>query len=430
MSQRQERSTGSVILASLGWPVIFGLSATVFFYVLLHRGPLNTPLMHRYFAGHPVCYAETAMFFVGAVALLIKLFNVAGQFRTLGGIGLDTAPDQGLAVSDVGRLLDGLERLSARARFSYFGTRLRDALGIIERKGSAAGLGEELKYLADLDVAKQQDSYSLVRIVTWATPMLGFLGTVMGITQALGDLNPQELATNIEHAMEGLLAGLYVAFDTTALALTLSIVLMFVQFAIDRFEGQLLTLVDSRTNDELIGRFQEIGPDSDPLLVVDQLVRRQTELWRGTIDAAQQQWASLADSAGNALHEALAGALDVSLQRHAAALVDYERTAAERTAEWWHQWQQNLAGQAHMLQTQQSELAKQTELLGQLAHATGDVVKLETALNRNLESLAGVKQFEEAVMTLTAAVHLLNARWGQEERKVTLTPNRTQGRAA
>ncbi len=59
--------------------------------------------------------------------------------------------------------------------------------------------------------------------------------------------------------MEGLLAGLYVAFDTTALALSLSILLMFVQFFVDRVETQLLSMVDTRVNEELVGRFETVG---------------------------------------------------------------------------------------------------------------------------------------------------------------------------
>ena len=105
-----------------------------------------------------------------------------------------------------------------------------------------------------------------MRIVIWATPMLGFLGTVVGITDALGDLG-RELSTSgaadaggsLNTAMEGLLAGLYVAFDTTAIALCFSIALMFIQFMLDRGESQLLDMVDQRANDELAGRFEMIG---------------------------------------------------------------------------------------------------------------------------------------------------------------------------
>jgi len=41
------------------------------------------------------------------------------------------------------------------------------------------------------------------------------------------------------------------------------------------------------------------------------------------------------------------------------------------------------------------------------------VAKLEAALNHNLEALAGAKNFEQTVMSLAAAIHLLNARLGE-----------------
>ena len=89
--------------------------------------------------------------------------------------------------------------------------------------------------------------------------MLGFLGTVVGITQALGDLDPQLLATSIQKAMEGMMAGLYVAFDTTSLALSLSLGLMFVQFLAERIEMQLLSIVDTRTSRGTHGSLRDGG---------------------------------------------------------------------------------------------------------------------------------------------------------------------------
>ncbi len=114
-----------------------------------------------------------------------------------------------------------------------------------------------------------------------------------GITQALGDLDPKILATAIQTAMEGLLAGLYVAFDTTALALSLSILLMFFQFFVDRVESQLLTVVDAR-GERGAGWLlsSRLGRRPDPHLLSVQhmarevmeasenLVHRQTEIWQ------------------------------------------------------------------------------------------------------------------------------------------------------
>ena len=100
----------------------------------------------------------------------------------------------------------------------------------------------------------------MVRIAIWATPMLGFLGTVIGITQALGDLDPKAAGDELSRAaMEACWPGLYVDFDTTALALTLSMIMMFLQFLMDRVETQLLSRSTSAVNELLVGRFPEIG---------------------------------------------------------------------------------------------------------------------------------------------------------------------------
>jgi hypothetical protein len=195
----------------------------------------------------------------------------------------------------------------------------------VQRQGDAAELNDELKYLSDMDMARQHDSFALVRIITWATPMLGFLGTVIGITQALGDLDANQLATDIQGAMDGLLSGLYVAFDTTALALSLSVVLMFAMFAIDRLETQVLAQVDLHAGEALMGRFEQVGSGHDPYLTsirpdvpagratAERLVERQTELWQQTFLESQQQWTRAIEGAGKQVDVALRESLHDSL---------------------------------------------------------------------------------------------------------------------
>ena len=48
----------------------------------------------------------------------------------------------------------------------------------------------------------------------------------------------------------------------------------------------------------------------------------------------------------------------------------------------------------------------------QAIRAAGEVVSLEKALNQNLNALAGSKNFEDTVMSLAAAIHLLNTKLG------------------
>jgi biopolymer transport protein ExbB/TolQ len=408
------------MLGSLAWPIVLGSGMAVGFYALLLQGVINNPLVHRYFRGHPVCVVETFFFFVCLAALCQKLLGVFGQYGALSGLSLGER--QGVqAATAASELLDKLSGLSAGYRQSYFGRRLMQALESVERNGSAAGLEAELKHLADVEVGRQQDSYALVRIIVWATPMMGFLGTVIGITQVIAELAHQDMA-NLSAVMEGLLSGLYVKFDTTALALSYTMLLMFTQFLIDRLETQVLDAVEGRAADELLGRFELIGVTSDPnvqamqrmshgvIKATEQLVQKQAELWQQTIAAAHDQWQRVTRQSTEQMQTALAGALSQSLAQHAAHLTKSEQASAEQLALRWEQWQTALSHNARLLHAQQQEMVKQGDLMTQAIRVAGDVVQLERALNDNLGALAGSKNFEDTVMSLAAAIHLLNSR--------------------
>ena len=445
-----ERPSGGTMLASLGslsWPILGGLALTAVFYAALHAGLLNFPggygtLIQRYFAGHIVEYVETALFFIGVTALLLKLVDIAGQSSLLKQFSLNDAPTRLYEVDDVSPVLTWLQSLPARVAGSYIGKRYIDSLTHVERTGSANGLNEELKYLSDLDAVRQQESYGLVRILVWATPMLGFLGTVIGITMALASLNPESMTSG--DGIGGLLTGLSVAFDTTALALALSITLMFAQFLLQQVETQLLTSVDLKANEELVGRFETDADANDPMaaslrrmgqLVMqscDDLVKRQADLWRSTVDASNDRFQSLASQAGDQLQQALSVSLEKSLDQHAKSLAATEQATAGAWREEAERWRLALEEHAKLATRHQAEIARQGETLVRTVEAVGEVTKLEQALNSNLETLASTSQFEETAMSLAAAVQLLSARVGTADKaqRVQLQPGKSGERAA
>ena len=450
MSRKESTASIGSMFGSLGWPLVLGLGATAGFYALIYQGPLHHPLMLRYFAGHPINMIETGLFFIGLMALVLKLLELLGQHGALSSVTLgESATNQ--PASKAGEWLEVLAQLSTGARRSYLGRRLTDALESVQQRGSADSLMEDLKYLSDMDAGRAQDSYSLVRIVIWATPMLGFLGTVVGITDALGDLGRElggsttgEAGGSLNTAMQGRLAGLYVAFDTTAIALCFSIVLMFIQFMLDRSETQLLAAVDELTNHELAGRFELVGSQADPnvqtiqrmsqavVRATEQLVQKQTELWQGSMAAAHEHWQRSSQQSTEQMQAALAGALGQALSQHAVQLGKNEQASSEQLAQRWEQWQLALSHNARLLHAQQQELVKQSEMMTQAIRAAGEVVQLEKALNQNLSALAGSKNFEDTVMSLSAAIHLLNTRLGKhsDTPPVELRSPQVKGRAA
>nr|AUN37426.1 transport facilitation protein [uncultured bacterium] len=220
-------------------------------------------------------------------------------------------------------------------------------------------------------------------------------------------------------------SGLGVAFDTTALALTLSMILMFGQFLIDRLEGAVLTRVDDRAAAELTGRFEVTVASRDPHLAgvermteavihaVEQLVARQATVWYETIDAAHGRWNDLTTASQQTMEAALSNSLTRSLQVHAEQLAGAESAAAQQNRKHWGRLRKTLAASTEVAQAQHAELIRQGEVLMQVVEATGQVKKLEEALNRNLATLAGTQHFNETMHNLSAAIHLLNARLGQ-----------------
>lgn len=422
-------------------PILWGAAATVGFYGLVEAGIVHGHYVDSYFTGHPVEYTATAIFFVGLAVLVIKTLSIAVQRKRLDEPFLGPPPDGGQPVADCRVLAARLDRLPPGRQSDYLVRRLRAALEYVRRNASAEGLDEELRFLADADAARLHASYGMVRIIIWAIPVLGFLGTVIGITLAVGKLTPDALEASLPEVTRNL----SIAFDTTAQALWLSIILMFAQFLTDRAESRLLADVDQRADADLVGRFQRSVREADGqlgavrlmieevIVGTEKLVRRQSDLWQSTVAAAAERWQNMAAAAGSQLQSALAASLDQSLQRHAATLAASAERVDQQSRQSWERIQQSLSGNTQSLIKLNEAVREEAELIGQAVDAAGKVTSLEEALNHNLRALAGSKNFEETVMSLAAAIHLLNSRLGSspaETPRVQLESTRKTGKAA
>jgi biopolymer transport protein ExbB/TolQ len=417
----------------LRWPVLWGGLAALAFYSLIRGQILSGPFVERYFASHPVEYVETTMFFVALAALLLKVFDIAAQSAMVQKPLIEPPLPEGERPEECAHHLSQLAALPESVQQGYLVRRLREAMLHVRRKGSADMLDDHLRYLSDLDSARMQGGYGLVRIILWAIPILGFLGTVIGITLAIAEL------TSLEQ-MESLVANLSIAFDTTALALALSIPLMFARHWTEAYETRLLEAVDARVDAELIGRFQQLGSGTDPaaasiritgqrvIETTQELVERQAALWQRTIDAAHEHWSRLAQSTSHHTEQALAAALDQSLQNHAERTLEAERVLAEENRRHWQKVTDALVLLSETMAGQQRELSHQGEVLLQVVQATGQVARLEDELNRNLHALAGAKNFEETVTSLAAAIQLLSSRLGAPPASVPVELTRTKSR--
>ena len=423
-------------------PILWGAALSFGFFGLIHMGVITNASVIRYLAGHWVEYVEVAMFFVGLAALLIKAAELRSQRRDLSGEWLEPIPEGGQNPADAQALAASLVEADGegdRDQSSYLVRRLREAIDLVVRTGSADTLEDHLKYLSDLDAARAAQSYGLVRFVIWAIPIMGFLGTVIGITDAIACLSPSQLDN-----MTGVVAGLGTAFDTTAIALGLSMVLMLLQFIVDRSEQGLLGEVDEAAWSALAGRFQSLAGDGGATVAVarlaetvsrssNQLIDAQTHSWRALERTAATNLAKVLDEAGRALNESLSVSLDGTLGRWSESLVEAHEKLLSRREDRWTQAAESLAAAVRGLEQHHGSLADQTVLLGKVVDATRDISALERSLDANLNTLASAGRFDETLATLAAAVQLLAARAGDvsaDPRRVELHAARRTGKVA
>jgi hypothetical protein len=422
-------------------PIIWGMLGCAVFFGLVHGGPLGTPFIKRYFTGHPVEYGETLMFAIGLAALLLRVIDTGRQYAGLGRPVLATATPVNRPVEEQCRtLLADLDALPPTCQGGYYVRRLRSAIESVRRLGSAEGLREELRDLADADAGRSHRAFALFRVIVWAIPILGFLGTVVGITMALNALDPNAL----DESMQAVVRGLGLKFDTTALALAMSMVLMFTHFFVERADSALLEAVDAKAEAELSAHFPQLPAGADGQVVAvrrmaevmvtaaQRLVEEQATLWRASMEAAAARWQQNSAAIGQEVQQALAPALAAALRDHAKHLAAAEQAAADENHRHWEKVAATHAQNVQALAAVQAGLNRQAEILERAVHASGEVVRLEDALNRNLTALAGAKHFEQTVLGLAATIHLLNARLAESPAvaSVQLAPPRRTSQAA
>ena len=129
---------------------------------------------------------------------------------------------------------------------------------VSESSRSISDASATVESLCQSEGERLDSELSMIRYIVWAIPSIGFIGTVRGIGQALA------LAYQ---AMEGDITGvtqsLGVAFNSTFVALLLSLVLMFFVHQLQLLQERLVLDTQDYCGTRLI-RHMEVGPN-DPV---------------------------------------------------------------------------------------------------------------------------------------------------------------------
>lgn len=300
----------SGLLAFLG-----AIAGTAAFYTLLW--PIATiggkqTYLGRLFIGTSsmaeggwVPIVEVFLFFWAGGMLLQKWFKIRRQQRGLLYDVLPTELGETISLGNLDRFVSHIRALPKEAAGSFLVTRCLRGLEHFRVRKSAADTATMLSSQSDIDASNVDSSYTMFHVFIWAIPILGFLGTVIGVSSAVGGFTGTlESSSDIGALKEGLksiTSGLGTAFDTTLVALSMAMILTFPVSSLQKYEGDILGQVDEYTNENFLRRLDDgleggaergVGGSRSE---VAQLIDRALAPHRAQLEAWTQRVRSLGD---------------------------------------------------------------------------------------------------------------------------------------
>ena len=136
--------------------------------------------------------------------------------------------------ADLASTLGALETLSREVRETALVRTLLASLRRFVITGDVQNTSDAIESGVEALTMKQEAENSMIRYLIWAIPSIGFIGTVRGIGQALSQAD-LALAGDIS----GMTESLGIAFNSTFVALLVSILLMFLLHQLQRLQDRL-----------------------------------------------------------------------------------------------------------------------------------------------------------------------------------------------
>jgi len=243
------------ILAPVGAAVI-----TVAFYAALAFIP-QPHFTSMFTQRGPVPYAIVFLSAWSAVILLLKRLKLSLQRKALF-VNLLPTDDPGfvLTPSSAEQILEKLHRAVDDPQKFLLTKRIHNALSNLRNIGRIGDVDEVLRTQAQNAENVVDSSYTVLRGFIWAIPVLGFIGTVWGLSNALGYfggvLNHAEEMEQLRSALQGVTGGLATAFETTLEGLIAALAIHMLMIAVRRREEQFLDECNDYCQKYIISRLR------------------------------------------------------------------------------------------------------------------------------------------------------------------------------
>jgi len=195
-------------------------------------------------------FEQESCFILGLWALAImgyKSVKLFGERRLLEVDLVPVAEGMRILPEDTREFSRQVEALPEDRRQMLLPRALLNALRRFSSTRNIQDVSTSTHTICESEADRLESELSMIRYISWAIPSIGFIGTVRGIGEALAQADKA-----VQGDIAGVTQSLGVAFNSTFIALLISIFLMFLVHQLQLLQERLVFDSENYTNDKLI----------------------------------------------------------------------------------------------------------------------------------------------------------------------------------
>ena len=193
---------------------------------------------------------QEACFILGIWALAIMVYKAKSTVRERHLLDVDLVPvAEGMRIlpEDTREFARQIQQLPEDRQELLLPRALLHALRRFSSTRSIQDVSSSTHTIFENEAERLESELSMIRYISWAIPSIGFIGTVRGIGEALAQADKA-----VQGDIAGVTQSLGVAFNSTFIALLISIFLMFLVHQLQLLQERLVFDGENYTNDKLI----------------------------------------------------------------------------------------------------------------------------------------------------------------------------------
>lgn len=201
--------------------------------------------------------------FLWATAIIgLKAKQTLGDRKLLDRNLLQVTEGTSILPQDARNFARPLQALSDDERVTLLPRALIAGLHRFQSTQNIQDVSTTVKDVCESEADRMETELAIVRYIAWAIPSIGFLGTVRGIGTALG-----QAYQAVNGDIVGVTVSLGVAFNSTFVALVVSIVLMFVLHQLQLVQDRLVLDCQTYCDERMIRHLRVANGRTDNELI-------------------------------------------------------------------------------------------------------------------------------------------------------------------